>query len=93
MKTLQEKDVIRIMKEEWQAKLAALSEDVDITFDAKVDGKPKQVISTGLKLRHKKSLLLYTVASVGPKDIILTTPEGENFLLDKETLEQEYELD
>jgi hypothetical protein len=36
---------------------------------------------------------LYTVVSVGPRDIILKTPEGEEFLLDKEQLEDEYELD
>lgn len=93
MKKLQEEDIIRIMREEWQAKVTALSEEVDLTFKAKVDGKEKEVISQDLKVRHKKSQLLYTVVSVGPRDIILKTPEGEEFLLDKEQLEDEYELD
>jgi len=93
MKKLQEEDIIRIMREEWQAKVTALTEEVDLTFKAKVDGENKEVISQDLKVRHKKSQLLYTVVSVGPRDIILKTPEGEEFLLDKEQLEDEYELD
>lgn len=93
MKNLNEQEFIKIMREEWAAKIARLSEDVDITFKAKVDGKDKEVISNDLKVRHKKSQLLYTVVSVGPRDIILKTPEGEEFLLDKDTLEDEYELD
>ena len=93
MKKLEEQDFIQIMREEWRTKVAALAEEVDITFKAKVDGKEKEVIDSDLKVRHKKSQILYTVVSVGPRDIILMTPEGENFLLDKETLEAEYELD
>jgi len=93
MKKLQEADVIKIMREEWQAKISALSEEVDLAFKTKIDGENKEVISQDLKIRHKKSQLLYTVVSIGPKDIILKTPEGEDFLLDKDTLEDEYELD
>jgi len=93
MKKLNEEDIIRIMREEWQAKVVALSEEVDLAFKAKIDGEKKDVISQDLKIRHKKSQLLYTVVSVGPRDIILKTPEGEDFLLDKDTLEDEYELD
>jgi hypothetical protein len=93
MKNLQEEDIIRIIREEWQAKISALSEEVDLAFKAKIDDENKEVISQDLKIRHKKSQLLYTVVSVGPKDIILKTPEGEKFLLDKDTLEDEYELD
>ena len=93
MKKLQEEDILRIMREEWDTKVSALAEEVDLTFKAKVDGENKEVISNDLKIRHKKSQILYTVVSVGPRDIILKTPEGEDFLLDKETLEDEYELD
>jgi len=93
MKNLTEEDIIRVMREEWQAKVAALTEEVDLTFKAKVDGEDKEVISQDLKVRHKKSQLLYTVVSVGPRDIVLKTPEGEEFLLDKDQLEDEYELD
>lgn len=93
MKKLEEEDIIQIMREEWDAKLQALSEAVDIVLKAKVDGKEKQVIDPDLKLRHKKTQFLYTVVSVGPRDAILKTPEGQDFLVDKDTLEDEYELD
>jgi len=93
MKKLQEEDILKIMREEWTNKVAALTEEVDLTFKTKVDGDEKDVISQDLKVRHKKSQVLYTVVSVGSRDIILKTPEGEDFLLDKETLENEYELD
>jgi len=93
MKKLEEEDIIQIMREEWAAKLQALSEAVDIVLKAKVDGKEKQVIDPDLKLRHKKTQFLYTVVSVGPRDAILKTPEGTDFLVDKDTLEDEYELD
>ena len=73
--------------------MRALSETVDIAFKAKVDGEEKEVVDDQLKIRHKKSKFLYTVSSVGPRDVILITPEGEEMTVDKEKLEDEYELD
>lgn len=93
MKKLKEEDVIRLMREEWNAKLQALSENVDAILKGKVGGKEKFLISPDLKLRHKKSQFLYTVVSVGPRDTILQAPEGKQFLVDKDTLEDEYEID
>lgn len=93
MKKLEESDIIRIMREEWNAKLVQLSETVDAVFKGKVDGENKVLLSPELKLRHKKSQFLYTVVSVGPKDAILMTPEGKRFIVDKEELEKEYEID
>lgn len=94
MRKLQEADVIRIMREEWDKKVTALAETVDLTMHAKgKDGDQQPVISPELKVMHKKSGIRYTVDSVGPRDIILRTPEDEKFLVDKETLEAEYELD
>ena len=93
MKTLNEQDIIRIMREEWNTKIAALTEDVDLAYKSKVGEEEKEVISKDLKVRHKKSQILYTVVSVGPRDAVLKTPEGDEFLIDKDTLEDEYELD
>ncbi len=93
MKILKEEDIIEMMREEWRAKVIALSEEIDLTLKTKVDGEEKEVISQDLKVRHKKSQLLYTIVSVGPNNIILKTPEGEEFLLDKDELEDAYELD
>jgi hypothetical protein len=94
MKTLQEADVLRIMREEWTAKVKALSEDVDVVLNSKVGKEGDMpVISPELKIRHKKSQIRYTIFSVGPRDVILKTPEGKRFLVDKAELENEYQLD
>ena len=93
MKKLEESDIIRIMREEWDAKLARLAEEVDVVLKGKVDGKNKSLVSPDLKIRHKDSQYLYTVVSVGPRDTILRTPEGKMLPVDNETLEKEYELD
>lgn len=93
MKKLEESDIIQVMREEWDAKLRALSEAADAVLKGKIDGDEKLLIDPGLKLRHKKTQFLYTVCSVSPRDVILKTPEGKEFLVDKEELESSYELD
>jgi hypothetical protein len=94
MKALQENDVIRAMREEWAARIGALREQVDVVMNSKV-GKEGDVpvISPGLKVMHKKSGIRYTVTSVGPRDVILKTPEGEDFLVDGPEFESAYKLD
>lgn len=93
MRTLQEADIIRIMREEWDRKVQRLMEDAkDVGLKVDTAGED-DIISPELKVIHKDSRIRYTVDSVGPRDIILRTPEGEKFLIDKETLEKEYELD
>lgn len=93
MKKLEDVDIIQLMKEEWAAKLARLSEEVDAVFKGKVDGEEKTILSPDTKLRHKKSKLLYTLVSIGPRDAILKTPENKQFIVDKDTLEKEYAID
>ena len=90
MKTLQESDIIQIMREEWDKRVnRVMIESKDKTTDV----NDAEVLSMGLKLLHKKSKLRYTVDSVSPRDVILITPEGEKMLVDKSQLEDEYELD
>lgn len=94
MKTLQEQDVLRIMKEEWQKKIDALTEKVDMAFKSKVgDEGEVPVLSPELKVMHKNSGIRYTISSVGPRDVILRTPEGEEFIVDASELEKDYQLD
>ena len=90
MKKLKESDIIQIMREEWNTSLTRLSEEVDAVFSGKVDGKEKPLLSPDLKLTHKKSGFLYTLISVGSRDAILMSPEGKKFIVDKDTLENEY---
>ena len=93
MKKLKDADILQLMKEEWAAKLARLSEEVDAVFKGKVDGEEKTILSPDTKLKHKKSKLLYTLVSIGPRDAILKTPENKQFIVDKDTLEKEYAID
>jgi hypothetical protein len=93
MKNLTEADVLRVMREEWNKKIAELAETIDLTLNSKIDGDEQLVLSPELKVMHKNSGIRYTISSVGPRDVILRTPEGENFIVDKDQLEQDYELD
>lgn len=95
MKTLKEEDVIRLMREEWTRGVTALVEKVDMVMNAPVakGEEPTAVLSPELKVRHKASQLRYTVKSVGPRDVILMTPEGKDFIVDKDELENSYQLD
>lgn len=81
------------MREEWQKKVDALAEQIDMVMQSKVGKDPKDVLSPELKVKHKDSNLRYTIDSVGPRDVILRTPEGEQFIVSKEQLEDEYRLD
>lgn len=94
MNELTETDVIRIMKEEWNAKLDRLVEGVSILLNSDIngDGATETLITPELKIAHKESGIRYTVSSVSPRDIVLRTPEGEEFLIDKKALEAEYEI-
>ena len=82
------------MRELWDEKVNRLIEssgaDVDMT-PSEETGKP--VISAGLKVRHKKSNLLYTVDSVNSAEVVLKTPEGDKFLLDAGEFEDSYAVD
>lgn len=93
MRYLSEKDIIRIMNEEWQKKLSSLSEQVDGFFEVEANEKDKQsVISKGLKVMHKKSKIRYTVHTIGKQEVILLSPEKKKFALSADEFEKEYEL-
>ena len=93
MKKLTDADIVALIREEWDTKVSNLMEKAGVKVDAKIDGEKQPVISPDLKLVHKKSGIKYTVHSVGMDDVILTNPEGEQFIVDKHELEKEYELD
>ena len=81
------------LRREWDEKVNRLAEAVDAVFKGKIDGKESDLISPDLKVRHKKTQYLYTVVSVGKDDVILRTPEGEEFLVDKGEMQDTYEID
>ena len=93
MKKLEEQDIILIMRQEWEKKVKALSEQVELTLKTKVDGKEVNPIDSDFKVKHKKSQILYTVDSVSTKDVILIAPEGEKFMISAEEFEEDYVSD
>jgi hypothetical protein len=95
MKELQQEDILRLMREEWNKKVTTLAEKVDLTLTGKVakgDGE-KLLLSPELKVIHNSSGLKYTIDSVSPRDVILRTPEGDKFLVNAAELEKEYSLE
>lgn len=93
MRALTDKDIIEVFREEWDSRVASLTETVVVAMTAKIGkGEEKMIIAPELKVLHKNSGIRYTVDSVGPNDCILRTPEGEKFLIDAEELEKNYEL-
>jgi len=94
VKPLTEADILRVMREEWNAKVSHLAEQIDMVMTSKIGkNQEAEVLAPELKVKHKESNLRYTISSVGPRDVILRTPEGELFLVSKEQLENEYRLD
>jgi ribosome biogenesis protein Tsr3 len=90
MKQLTDETILRIMNEEWNKKVKKLQEEVDTFFQNEQQADP--VVSSGLKVLHKKSKIRYTVDSIAKKDVILLSPEGNKFLISADELESEYEL-
>lgn len=89
MRTLTESDVIAMFREEWDRKLA---EAMSAVFKTDGGTQAATALSPELKLRHKKSRYKYTIDAVSAREAVLRTPEGKKFSVDKETLENEYEL-
>lgn len=90
-KRLTNQTMLRLMNEVYDERLKTLSENVDIIIDpGKKDGE--QLVSSELKIKHKSSGLLYTVDSVGPRDMILRNPEGKKFIVNKSEIESDYQL-
>lgn len=85
MRTLTERDVIAIMREEWDRRTQALAEELRV-------GGDEGLVSAELKVVHKDTGTLYTVDSVSPRDVILRTPEGDKFIVNGEEFEAEYKL-
>lgn len=95
MKKLSERELINLIREEWNRKISSLAENsgVDLMFNAKTkDGEKKSILSTGLKIKNKETGELYTVKEVGITDATIVSPQGERVHVTKDDLEKNYEL-
>lgn len=92
-KPLNESDVIRIIREEWNILREKATNDLDVFFKPNKGADEMNVISAELKVKHKKSGYRYTVDAVGTNSVVLRTPEGELIDIASGEFEKEYELD
>jgi hypothetical protein len=86
MKKLTEKEVIKLLREEWTKKLESFlpeksksekkeKTDTDLSVEFPLKGEKEIVISPELKVKSKKGVrqgLLYTVSDVNPADKTIT---------------------
>ena len=96
IRKLTESDVVRIFREEWEAKMKKMSEGPDIDFSMKLPGKNSQesiLISSGTKVKHKETGIRYTVTSVNEDGCTLKAPEGKETKASAKQMEEEYELE
>lgn len=90
-KVLTEAVIIRLMREAYDQHLQDLME-----FDTgpyKGQDSKEAVIDVGLKVRHSKTNLLYTITDLQDDEVTLQKPEGGEFKLSRKELEKEYRLD
>ena len=91
-KTLNERDIIKLFREEYDKQLVSVIEELDTSGYSGQDADT-DVLSVGLKIRHSKSNLRYAIDSIGMNDIILKTPEGDQFTVTRQEIEKDYKLD
>lgn len=85
-------ELIEMMREAWDKKVRGLVRELDTNYkDA--SGKKKATVSPGLKVKHAESGRVYTVDSLGMKDVVLITPEGDRFPITLKQLNSEYEVE
>lgn len=94
MQKLDESVVLRVIREEWESRKAALKEEMNTVYKPAGKGAtPKHALSPGLKVKHKKTGMLCTIDAVGPTGVIMCKPEGAKFIVTSDSLEKDYELD
>lgn len=77
-----------IGKEDVQAQDVTSS---DVSDDAVVP--EKNLLSPELKIKHKKSGLLYTIHAIDDQMVVLRSPDNRKFSIDRDEIEKEYVLD
>jgi len=91
-KTLTNDKILKIIREEIDARFEKVIKEVVTTMD--LEDPDTNVISPGLKIRHKKSGLLYTVTRVTPHAVSLYGADSQTeFDVGTDEFKKEYELD
>lgn len=90
-KQIDEKTIVRIMREEWTSRKQNLLRETKDDEKEKTS-LPFDTVSIGLKIKHKETGILYTVNRVSPGAVTLRDPEGMFFVIPNASIEAEYEL-
>ena len=85
-------DIVGMVREAWTTKLDRLME-LDLKQATKAHPNGQTVVGPGLRVKHKKSGLIYTVDAVGHRQFQLLTPDNEKFTVSAGEMNDSYELD
>lgn len=92
---LSDRDVVRIIKEEYEQGIVCLAEGIDMFFEPSKGQGEKNILAVDLKVRDKRGVL-YTVDSVGSWGVILkrVLDDGseKQVKVDRETFERDFSL-
>jgi cytidylate kinase len=80
-----------MMKESYESHLESMIREVDGS-PYKGQTSTRSLVAPELKIRHKKSGLMYVVDTVGLDSVILRTPEDKVFQVSQQEIESDYEL-
>jgi hypothetical protein len=96
MKKLDDKTIVRIMKEEWQHRCNNVINEIEAYIDVdEKDGKKDNVLSPGLKVRKMNEPgkgLLFTIVALSKESIVLKEPEGRKFVVSYDEFEKDYDI-
>jgi hypothetical protein len=87
---LSEKKIIEMFRE--LTKRRSLYVEKSLKTFMNVAGEEKNILGVDTKVKHKGSLLLYTVHDVRPDEVVLKTPENKLFIVPEKEFSDEYEL-
>lgn len=94
-KQVDDKTILRIMREEWQKRKTTLMTENSVLLEKEskdVEDISFETVSIGLKIKQKESGVLFTVHKVSPGSVTLRSPEGALSVIPNYTLETEFEL-
>jgi hypothetical protein len=96
MKKLDDKTIVRIMKEEWEKRCNNVISEIEAYFDVDdEDGKEDNVLSVGLKVRKIDDPgkgLLFTIIALTKDNVMLKEPEGRQFVVSYDEFEKDYDI-
>lgn len=85
MKEISIKNIFSILKEEFDESIRKSLDEIDAFSD---DGK--LILSSGLKVWHIESGMLYTIDEIAPDHIDLRKPDGDLFRVKIDEFEKNY---